>query len=281
MSKKATEKLFLFSNKKTAVIGFLAKVVIFTAVSIIVFFVTIEIFYDKDYEEIRSRTKAIRDQNIYMSKKIKNLKPNFRTFLSDNLVGIYGRLLYSNNITYINLKDEQLINTLSVSELVKSSDSILAYFDLIANDALTLKGIWFNYPLCLPISASEKYVISRQFSENLVDPFTGENKRHNGIDIVVYGSQDVFLPADGEILSVKNDAFWGKTIRVKHLDRYETYYAHLDSVFVKSGQKLTRGTRIGYSGESGWTTHPHLHYELIKNGVNVDPLLYCFDYLYN
>jgi murein DD-endopeptidase MepM/ murein hydrolase activator NlpD len=136
--------------------------------------------------------------------------------------------------------------------------------------------------LCLPISVSEKYVISRPFSDSLPDPFTGEIKKHNGIDIAaVNGSVPVLLPADGEVLLVKEDVFFGKMIRIKHFGGYETFYAHLGSVSVKQGQKLKRGAQIGYFGESGWTTHPHLHYELIKNGENVDPQLYNFNSLYD
>ncbi|MDR0303432.1 MAG: M23 family metallopeptidase [Chitinispirillales bacterium] len=245
------------------------------------FFIFIGLFYDKDYEDVLATTKDIESKNLYISRKIKRLKPNFRNFLSDNLSGNYGKMLHSYNTNPIK-RHEDFINTFSIGDLVKHSDSILQYFDSIAKISPPSKHILYCYPLQLPVYSTEKYIISRPFSESLPDPFTGENKKHNGIDIAApSGAFAIILPANGDVLSVKDDVFLGKTVKIRHLDGYETFYAHLGSVLVKQGQKLKRGTCIGYAGESGWAISRHLHYELIKNGVSVDPLLYNFNSLYN
>jgi len=67
---------------------------------------------------------------------------------------------------------------------------------------------------------------------------------------------------------------YGKQVHINHGFGYETKYGHLDKILVKKGQRLKRGDIIGYSGHSGKSTAPHLHYEVIKNGVKVNPIHY-------
>ena len=64
---------------------------------------------------------------------------------------------------------------------------------------------------------------------------------------------------------------YGNNIIIKHDETYKTRYAHLSEMKVKAGAKVNKGDIIGYSGNTGLSTGPHLHYEVIKDGENVDP----------
>jgi murein DD-endopeptidase MepM/ murein hydrolase activator NlpD len=68
------------------------------------------------------------------------------------------------------------------------------------------------------------------------------------------------------------------TVRIKHDSVYETTYGHLSHISVKKGQTVDRGEVIGYMGNSGRSTGPHLHYEIEKNGRNVNPVGYMTDW---
>lgn len=98
--------------------------------------------------------------------------------------------------------------------------------------------------------------------------------RHNGLDI----ANDIGTPvkaADGGIVTfAENDGDFGNLIIIDHNNGYVTYYAHLDSIDVAVGDKVFQGKTIGKVGNTGFSTGPHLHFEVRKNGVPTDPSNY-------
>ncbi len=98
--------------------------------------------------------------------------------------------------------------------------------------------------------------------------------RHNGLDI----ANDIGTPvesADGGVVTFAGyDGDFGNLIIINHNNGYETYYAHLDSMDVSEGQKVIQGYKIGEVGNTGYSTGPHLHFEVRKNGVPMDPSKY-------
>jgi len=104
-----------------------------------------------------------------------------------------------------------------------------------------------------------------------VDPFTGRKKFHEGLDISAPIGTPVYAPADGIVTFVGMKNGYGLVIEIKHGDRYITRYAHLSKSFVRVGQKVQRGDMIARVGNSGRSTGPHLHYEVLKDGVPVNP----------
>ena len=65
---------------------------------------------------------------------------------------------------------------------------------------------------------------------------------------------------------------YGNYVRLRHTPQYSTAYAHMSRVAVKKGQKIRQGQTVGYVGSTGRSTGPHLHYEILANGVQVNPL---------
>ncbi|MFA9398887.1 MAG: M23 family metallopeptidase [Clostridiaceae bacterium] len=106
------------------------------------------------------------------------------------------------------------------------------------------------------------------------DPITKEDDFHQGIDINAAENTDVLAAYDGIVVEVGEDDELGKYILLDHGDGIETKYAHLNIVMVDKGTKLKKSEVIAKSGNTGKSTGPHLHFELLIMGENVDPLEY-------
>ncbi len=100
---------------------------------------------------------------------------------------------------------------------------------------------------------------------------------HEGIDVVADYGTPVYATGDGTISYVGQRGGYGTAIEIEHGFGYSTVYGHLSKPLVVEGQKVKRGQVIALSGNSGLSTGPHLHYEVIKNGVHVDPTAYFFN----
>lgn len=105
-----------------------------------------------------------------------------------------------------------------------------------------------------------------------VHPVTGEESFHYGIDLGVPVGSPVLAVEDGTILTVGYQADGaGNYVTIEHSDGYLTKYFHLDSYIVAEGEAVSKGQIIGYSGNTGTSTGPHLHFEVWLNGESVDP----------
>ena len=111
-----------------------------------------------------------------------------------------------------------------------------------------------------------------------VDPVYNVRTFHKGMDFTCDKATPVYVTADGVVESAKWQRGYGYTVVVDHGYGYKTLYAHLldGNFIVKAGQKVVRGEQIALSGNSGKSTGPHLHYEVILKGQNVNPVNYYF-----
>jgi len=115
--------------------------------------------------------------------------------------------------------------------------------------------------------------VTGSFGER-IDPFNGEGAFHSGIDIgAVYGDP-IVAPAEGIVAFADFMGGYGRAIVLDHGHGITTRYGHLKSFAVFPGQHVHRGDRIGYVGDSGRSTGPHLHYEVRINDVPVNPHKY-------
>ncbi len=101
------------------------------------------------------------------------------------------------------------------------------------------------------------------------DPFDGGLHRHNGIDIAIPEGTDVTPVASGKVLYSGQQHGYGNMVIVRHADGMITIYAHHSRNCVKTGDKVDKKTRIAYSGSTGRSTGPHLHFEAWQGGKNV------------
>jgi murein DD-endopeptidase MepM/ murein hydrolase activator NlpD len=108
-------------------------------------------------------------------------------------------------------------------------------------------------------------------------PFTGKREFHKGLDISAPRGTPVYAPARGTVTFAGRDGSYGLSIRLKHNASLTTRFAHLNRIAIKGGQEVTRGELIGYVGNTGRSTGPHLHYEVRLNGVPVNPKRYILN----
>ena len=130
-------------------------------------------------------------------------------------------------------------------------------------------------PAIPPVNPDRKvYRLSSSFGYRK-DPFSGKSRRHTGVDFALKPGNPIYSTGDGVVESVKFELFgYGNQVVIDHGFGYKTRYAHLKSVGVGEGMKVKRGECIGLSGNSGRSSGPHLHYEVIYKGNHVNPANY-------
>jgi murein DD-endopeptidase MepM/ murein hydrolase activator NlpD len=121
-----------------------------------------------------------------------------------------------------------------------------------------------------------KGYLSVAFGER-IDPFSGRLKEHHGIDISAPPKSPIYASAAGIVLSTNDDTHYGNLLVIGHGNGLVTRYAHLAGFNVEVGQLVKRGALIGTVGNTGVSTSPHLHYEVLLNGVPQNPILYIED----
>jgi LysM repeat protein len=109
-----------------------------------------------------------------------------------------------------------------------------------------------------------------------VDPFTGDARFHNGVDIKAPFNSLVAAAADGTVTLAGWNGGFGKCVVIEHANGLRTLYGHLNTLLVHVGQKVVQHQYIGRVGATGRTTGPHLHFTIWKDGKLQDPLKYLW-----
>lgn len=95
--------------------------------------------------------------------------------------------------------------------------------------------------------------------------------RHPGIDIAVAAGSQVRAAGAGTVIDAGENEIYGKFVRIRHPDGYESMYAHASRLFVEPNDRVRRGQVIALSGNTGTSTAPHLHFEILREGNPIDP----------
>jgi len=103
------------------------------------------------------------------------------------------------------------------------------------------------------------------------DPITGHQKFHNGVDIAAAYGSHVQAAGAGRVVFAGVQGSYGQTILIDHGGGRQTRYAHLSEPLVQAGDHVQAGQVVGRTGNSGRSTGPHLHFEVLVNGTPVDP----------
>ena len=110
-----------------------------------------------------------------------------------------------------------------------------------------------------------------------MSPYAARIKMHEGIDIGAPVGTAIVAPADGVITFSGPKPGFGNFVQIDHGYGIETIFGHASSLSVRKGQKVSRGDRIATVGNTGYSTGPHVHYEVRVNGTPVDPLYYALN----
>lgn len=133
-----------------------------------------------------------------------------------------------------------------------------------------------NTPSILPLIASDVSMTSGYGWR--IHPKYKIKKFHKGIDFKAPEGSEIYATACGVIELMDNkEKEEGKYLVIRHNGQYQTLYSHLSAFTVKLNDQVTKGQLIGYVGNTGYSTGSHLHYEVIKNGKNVDPIDYIHE----
>jgi murein DD-endopeptidase MepM/ murein hydrolase activator NlpD len=183
---------------------------------------------------------------------INNLKSDYQ------LKEVHKGLIHQMHKSLENLETEIEVTSISQTELnnfLKEQKSILA-----CTPSISPTNGWF--------SSGFGYRIS---------PFTNQREFHKGLDIGTRIGTPVIAPADGLVVFAGREGNFGKMLSINHGYNLRTRYGHLHKFRVKKGQYVKRGQIIAEVGKTGRVTGPHLHYEVLLNGVPVNPFRYILD----
>lgn len=231
-------------------------------------------FLKSQYEKMQSDLTTMstvlselqdKDDNIYRT--IFNAEPLAE---SKRKAGYGGADLYAKLDGY-NHSDLVIETAKKLEQLKKSLVVQSKSYDEIVELASNREEMMRQIPAIQPISNKDLKQIASGFGWRL-HPIYKIKKFHYGIDFTASVGTPIYASGDGQVAKVKKAYFgYGKVIVIDHGFGYKTLYAHLHDFAVKPGQQVKRGQVIGYVGNSGTSTAPHLHYEVLKNDRPVDP----------
>ncbi|WP_306005572.1 M23 family metallopeptidase [Aquicoccus porphyridii] len=126
-------------------------------------------------------------------------------------------------------------------------------------------------PFAIPVKNAYRFTSGFGYRR---DPKTGGRRLHQGVDFAGPVGTPLYATADGVVTHSGWSSGYGRLVKIQHEFGIETRYAHMSKINVKSGQRVSRGDRIGDMGASGRVTGPHLHYEVRIGGKAVNPMTY-------
>jgi murein DD-endopeptidase MepM/ murein hydrolase activator NlpD len=185
-------------------------------------------------------------------------------------------------------QEERLIATLTDKELntsiinqIKNLRNRLfaqsASFNSVENMVKNKEALLAATPAIQPVSNKDLNRLASGFGYR-IDPVYKTTKFHAGLDFAAPQGSPVYATADGVVqLSGNTGNGYGNHVVINHGFSYETLYGHLVRVKVRSGQRVRRGEVIGWVGSTGKSTGPHLHYEVHKNGRDINPIYFFYN----
>ena len=186
-------------------------------------------------------------------------------------VNRYEKLLgLSNSELMINTskKIDQLTKQLYLQS--KSFDEVI---DLAKNKSNMLASI----PAIQPVANKDLKRMASGYGYR-IHPIYKTRKMHYGMDFSAKTGTEIYATGDGVVSKIKRSKRgYGNYVKINHGFGYETLYAHMSKYIVKRGQKVKRGEVIGYVGNSGISTAPHLHYEVRKDNKKINPMNFYYN----
>lgn len=153
------------------------------------------------------------------------------------------------------VKDKKLDD--KISAIFKNYDDLDYYKEVVQHIPIG-KPVW-------------SYWVTSQFGSRS-DPFNGKRARHKGMDLASRTGNKIKVKAKGKVTRAEFAGGYGNLVVVDHGNGFQTKYAHLHKIYVKKGQYVEYDDTLGEVGSTGRSTGPHLHYEVLYMGKNVDPM---------
>lgn len=136
-----------------------------------------------------------------------------------------------------------------------------------AQDGTTFSPVETTAPIVTPVSGTYTSYFGYR-----VSPITGNDSFHTGLDIAAAEGTKIKAAYPGKVRKVGEDSRSGKYLYLTHEDGFETLYCHCSEIIAEEGAVIRQGETVALVGSTGWSTGPHLHFEIHKNGTRLDPL---------
>jgi murein DD-endopeptidase MepM/ murein hydrolase activator NlpD len=177
------------------------------------------------------------------------------------------------------LSDKEL-NTSIINQIKNLSSRLFAQsksFNSVENMVKNKEALLAATPAIQPVSNKDLNRLASGFGYR-IDPVYKTTKFHAGLDFAAPQGSPVYATADGVVeLAGNTGNGYGNHVVINHGFSYETLYGHLVRIKARAGQKVRRGEVIGWVGSTGKSTGPHLHYEVHKNGREINPIYFFYN----
>ncbi|MCL1930421.1 MAG: M23 family metallopeptidase [Treponema sp.] len=232
---------------------------------------------DNRLREVQASLEQLRDETASLLQEARNFEEAFNDAFSTLGSGYNTPQSSSGDLgSIINIREtpegvlQEVDDIKRFSRYLSSAAGSVKEFGAMHSSQSALLS---EIPSIWPVKGGTGH-ISMFFGQN-ENPFSGQQYIHKGIDISTYRSGDpVVATADGQVVTIEYVSDFGNYILIRHKHGYYTRYAHLLSSRVRVGQRVQQGDVIGYIGNTGLSTGPHLHYEIHIGSDVVDPYRY-------
>lgn len=277
-------------NLKVSVILLSSILILSTLVFSVVYFTTDFFNPEREIAKLKNENKNLKENLLSLSDKYSSFVSDLEelSLLSDELrlavnlrsltneekqLGVGGSSL-EKSLEFLQTKD------VKVGDAIKFVDDISRKFSFEKTQYSKIKDqisknedFFASIPAIIPTFGN----YDRGSFGMRLHPILKRMKMHNGIDINTDRGTTVYAPGNGRVLQVGKNGGYGLSVEIDHGFGYTTIYGHLSKSKVKVGQKVKRGDVIALTGNSGLSSGPHLHYEVIHNGVAQDPYEFFFE----
>ncbi len=229
---------------------------------------------EKEMKDANNMLMALQDRDDNVYRVIFEADPIPTTIRE---AGFGGAQRYK-NLLENGLQQEELIlsNFQKLDKLKKQMYIQTKSYDEILELAKDKSKMLASIPAIQPIANQELTRLASGFGIRM-HPILKVRKLHTGLDYSAPRGTPIYATGDGKVVTVRtNFGGYGKEVEIDHGYGFVTKYAHMESFNVKQGQKVKRGECIGYVGNTGRSTAPHLHYEIIKDGQKINPVHYFY-----
>jgi len=162
----------------------------------------------------------------------------------------------------------------SILDIVDAND--LSSQTIVPGQSLFIPGARLSsYDLKKALGKLVIWPVAGRISSNFgyrANPFTGIRQFHSGLDIVGPFNTGIKAAMDGRVAETGYSSIYGNFVILSHPEGYQTLYAHLNKINVRQGSSIMQGAVLGLLGTTGYSTGPHLHFGVFRNGAAMDPL---------
>jgi murein DD-endopeptidase MepM/ murein hydrolase activator NlpD len=270
---------------------FSCQIGLFLSVSFLLGFIGLIIFNQKypyrDETLLQDENQALKTQWRVLNNKLErtslalaNLEQaddhNYRVILdldplpqSVREAGVGGREAESATISYPLIRSAYE----KVEKLKNRLDIEIQSFDKLNNELAGKEKMWASRPAIQPVSNEDLQHLHTLFGMRF-HPLLGYVRPHKGLDFTAPKGSPVYATGDGKVEYAEYSDSFGQVVYLNHGYHFQTRYAHLTNFIVARGENVKRGQVIGYVGNSGLSVSPHLHYEVLYQGIQINPIYF-------